>query len=126
MKQLALVLAMLTASGLALAKGNYADNNKTIAHDCAKDPTVAVLGNGNKITVTGACKRIDVAGDDNTLTVASTAAVAVSGNKNRLAIGAVDQINAVGDDNTISWKKGVAGAKAKVASLGSNNTISQQ
>jgi hypothetical protein len=123
----AAILATLTfATGPAFAKGaSFVDNDKVLTHDCAKDPAVSVLGNKNKITITGTCKRIDVAGDDNTLIVASVTNVSISGNKNTLTIEAVDQINAAGNENTVTWKKGVAGPKAKVSTLGSKNSVTQ-
>ena len=116
------VLLVLALAGTAAAN-SYLDNNKTVTHDCAKDPTAAVEGNANTITFTGTCERISADGNDNTLKIESVKILNLQGNKNTAVVDAVDAIHASGNDNKVTWSKGISGKKPKVASPGSRNKI---
>lgn len=118
-------LALILASSAAFAGGTYLDNDKTVTHDCAKEPEASIMGNSNTITFTGACTTINVAGNKNTLTIVSAKGVNVEGNNNTVTVAASDAINVHGDNNTVSWKKGLSDKKPKLSNAGKKNTISQ-
>jgi hypothetical protein len=121
-----LVIASVFVSATALAGGSYVDNNKTVTHDCAKDPEVSVGGNSNTLTLTGECTKVTVQGNSNTLTIASTKQLIVNGNKNTVAVEATDAIRVPGSENKISWKKPIAEKKPAVKAPGSKNKITQE
>jgi Protein of unknown function (DUF3060) len=121
MKQCTLLFVLILA-GTATAD-TYLDNNKTATQDCSKDPEANVAGNNNTITLTGACKRIMVTGNNNTLNVASVAQLYVPGNHDVITVEAVDAINVPGNHNTVTWTKGISANKPKVSSPGTRNKI---
>lgn len=122
MKRFAIALALLVAH--TAAANTYVDNDKTVTHDCAKDPEATIVGNENNITFTGACKRIVAAGNENKLTIASVQRLEVQGNENTITADEVDAIAVLGNRNTVVWKKGIAAKKPKVSSPGTGNKIS--
>jgi hypothetical protein len=60
------------------------DNADTAVYDCTPQPRVAVYGDANDLTFTGTCAELTVAGDTNTIRVASVGEVALTGNGNTL------------------------------------------
>src|SRR2546428_12574347 len=114
------VLFLLALAGTAAAN-SYLDNNKTVTHDCAKDPEARVEGNANTITFTGACERISADGNENKLKIESVKVLEVPGNKNTAAVGAVDVVRVTGNDNKVTWTKGISDKAPKVSSPGSRN-----
>jgi hypothetical protein len=121
MKHLGLVL-VLAIAGTASAN-TYSDNDKTVTHDCAKDPEVTVGGHHNTITFTGTCTRIAAAGNRNKLTVASVKRLDVPGNENTVIADEADAISVLGNRNTVTWSKGITTKTPKVTSLGKNNKV---
>lgn len=117
------LLALLALPATALADRSY-NSEKTVTHDCAKEPKVSVNVAGGTYTFTGPCDKISVNGAGNTLKIASVGKLAVNGSKNTLDVDAVDKLSVTGTDNTVNYKRGVSG-KPKVASLGSNNKLNQ-
>ena len=96
-----------------------------IPHDCTKAPTKSIATNDRSYVFTGKCTAISVAGNNNSLKVESTRGLGLDGNNNFVEVTAVDKLSTNGNDNTVRWKKGVAGAKAKVSNLGNGNKIAQ-
>ena len=121
MKRFALILVLFLAD--TAAANVYPDNSKTATHDCSKDPDARIAGNKNKITFTGACKRISAAGNKNTLKIESAEQLDVSGNENTITVDAVDVIATTGNQNTVSWTKGVTAKRPKVMNPGNDNKI---
>jgi hypothetical protein len=121
-----LIVCSLLVSAVAVA-GNksYMDNSKTMTVDCAKQPEVTIMGNKNTFTFTGTCTKVNVQGNDNTVTVASTKLLLVQGNKNTVTADATDEIRAQGNENTITWKKPIDEKQPKITDMGKTNKIDQ-
>lgn len=118
------IAALLTAlPASALADRSY-NSEKTVTHDCAKDPVVAVNMAGGTYTFTGPCTRVAINGSDNKIKLDSVEKLAVNGSKNTIEVDAVDKLAVTGSDNAVSYKRGVNG-KPKVTSLGANNKLNQ-
>ena len=49
----------------------------------------------------------------------------IEGASNTVSVGTTDAISASGNDNTITYKKGIAGAKPTVSATGTGNKITQ-
>jgi hypothetical protein len=120
-----LLIALVFVSGAASAK-SWMDDKLTVTHDCAKDPVASIMGNENHITLTGACAKVSVQGNKNTVTVASAKEVLVAGNDNTVDIDAADSVSTPGNKNTVSWKKGVSDKKPAIRNAGTDNKISQK
>src|SRR5262249_21248622 len=121
---IALAFVCVALAGTAAAK-TYIDNEKTVAQDCSKDPEATIVGNGNKLTFTGTCAAITVAGNENTVTIASVKGLDGPGNGNKVTAGAPEQVSVPGDRNQVGWKKGLSDKKAKLSDSGNDNKISQ-
>ncbi len=115
------LLALLP--GTALADRSY-NSEKTVTHDCAKDPEVSVNVGGGTYTFTGPCTKVSINGSGNQVKLASVEKLAVNGSKNTVDVDAVDKVAVTGSDNTVTYKRGVHG-KPKAASLGTNNKLEQ-
>jgi hypothetical protein len=124
MKRSISIMLVVAGSSFAVAD-NYVDNDATVTQDCSKDGTATVAGNKNKITFTGACTKIGVMGNENTITIESAKEVVVAGNKNTVAVDASDKLSVPGNKNTVSWKKGLSGKQPKVSAPGTANKITQ-
>jgi hypothetical protein len=85
------------------------DNGATITHECHDGTDVDVMGNENHVTLTGACGK-----------------VSVSGNENSVAVEAAAAIVALGNENTVVWEKGAGGKAPKITNLGTKNKISKK
>jgi hypothetical protein len=118
-------IALLLVSGTAAAK-SYMDNKQTVAHDCTKDPVATIMGNENTVTLTGACTKITVNGNNNKITAASAKEVSVPGNENTVDVEATDNVVTAGSKNTVTWKKGVSDKKPAVHNSGTGNKVSQK
>lgn len=119
-----LVTLLLTALPVtALADRSY-NSEKTVTHDCAKEPAVSVNAAGGTYTFTGPCTKVSINGSDNKIKLDSVEKLAINGSKNTVDVDAVDKLAVTGSDNTVSYKRGVSG-KPKVASLGANNKLNQ-
>lgn len=118
---LAALLALLPAT--ALADRSY-NSEKTVSHDCAKEPAVSVNVAGGTYTFTGPCTKVSINGSGNKVKLASVEKLAINGSKNAVEVDAVDKASVTGSENTLSYKRGVNG-KPKVASLGANNKLEQ-
>lgn len=118
---LAALLALLPAT--ALADRSY-NSEKTVSHDCAKEPAVSVNVAGGTYTFTGPCTKVSINGSGNKVKLASVEKLAINGSKNAVEVDAVDKASVTGSENTLSYRRGVNG-KPKVASLGANNKLEQ-
>lgn len=122
MKRIALLLSL--AATPALADVTIMDNDQTATVDCTKHRTVNIVGNGAKVTLTGTCEKLMVAGNDANVTGSAKGAY-VAGNDNTLALDAVDSIGTPGNNNTVTYKKTVSKKKVAVSNPGNGNKISQ-
>jgi hypothetical protein len=124
MIRLALALSIVAGSTGALAKGTYSDNKAKIDHDCGKDPDATIMANEGTFTFTGACGRISVMGNRNTINVASAKEVSVTGNDNTVSVDAAERISTPGNNNKVAWKK--TGKAPTIANPGKGNTIASR
>ncbi len=121
MKRIAIATILLAGTSLVLAD-SYVDNKKTLTHDCDKTPEAAVMGNDNTITFTGACSKITVTGNGNSLTVRVVKDVSVTGNHNKLNIDAPVNIAVTGNDNGVEYRA-TDDKKPAITNTGKNNKI---
>ena len=126
MMRLALTLSIVLGTGLAVAKGSYSDNKAKVDHDCGKDPDATIMGNEGTYTFSGACGRIAVMGNKNTITIASAKELSVTGNNNTVNIDGADRISTPGSNNTVSWKKSSSGKPPAIANPGKGNSVAQR
>ena len=123
MNKLALGLVLCVA-GPAVADVMIHDNNQKVVVDCTKDKVVHVHGNDAKITLTGTCEMVMIAGN-NAKVSGSVGTVNVSGNDNKLDLDGTQSIKVSGNDNKILYKKSLDTKKpVGVANSGNNNKIS--
>lgn len=103
--------ALILTGGTALADDVVvAKNSKTITHACKDGKSkVTIAGNKNTVTLTGACKSVDV-----------------GGNKNTVIIAATGELNVMGNKNSITYSKGLGEAgQPKISNLGNKNVITK-
>ena len=115
-------IAIFASSGRADI--SVLDNDKTIDVDCAKDPNVALMGNHLTVTTKGVCNRINVFGNDATIT-GSASSVSVTGNHNTVNLDAADDVSVTGNDNTVSVKKPVKAKSPRISNPGNRNKITR-
>jgi hypothetical protein len=122
----AVLLALVAGSAPAFADKTITDNNKTATIDCATDATVSIEGNGNTVTLMGACTHVTVAGNHNKVAAVSSASVDVTGNENAVTVDAVDTLAVPGNKNVVDYKAAVAkGGKTKVSNPGTGNKVTR-
>lgn len=106
-----LALSVVTAAA-ATATGadtiTIMDNGKTVTHACTGTTVVKVMGNQNKVTLTGECARVEVLG-----------------NENQVIAEAAGEISVMGNANTVAWERGVGGKDPAVSNLGTRNKVSK-
>jgi hypothetical protein len=124
---LMVLMVPMTLLGLppaaARAERTYT-SEKTVTHDCAKEPEVAINAGGGSYTLTGACTKLTVTGADNRIKAESVGKISLNGSKNTLEVDAVDRLSVNGNNNAITYKRGVTG-KPKVVALGADNKLTQ-
>jgi hypothetical protein len=118
---LVVLLALLPAT--ALAEHTY-NGDKTVTHDCAKDPEVIVNASGGTYTFTGPCAKLVFTGSDSRVKADAVAKLVISGAKNTFEIEAIDKATVTGNDNAIAYKRGIS-AKPKYVATGTNNKFEQ-
>lgn len=123
-RNLAIALAIACATSPAAADISLVENHKSVAVDCAKDKRVELMGNHITVTLTGTCTRVAMTGNHGTVSGSATS-VYVSGNQNTASIEAADDITISGNSNAVTWKRGLSGAKPKIAASGKDNSIKQ-
>ena len=92
-------------------------------HDCAKEPTALIDGAGATVKFVGTCDKIEINSSSGTFTVEAVKKIVVNGAGNKVEIGAADKIAVTGAGNTVTYKKGLSGAKPKVSSVGAGNKV---
>lgn len=125
MHKLGLALLLTLATTPAFADPEIDAAGTSVTHDCASDPEFSVTGSGNQVTVTGACKAVDVMGSGNEVTIEISTKVSVTGSGNKVHVDAADRISLTGSSNQLTWKKGIKGKKPKVSRTGVGNTVKQ-
>jgi Protein of unknown function (DUF3060) len=90
-------------SGTTAVTGAGVVTDKGGAHDCATTPEATV--NGNKVTlmVTGACTKITVNGNENSVTAEKATEIVVNGNKNKVTVKELLGGTVNGKDNEVVW-----------------------
>ena len=117
--------ALLIALPLTAAADRSYNAEKTVTHDCAKEPAVSVNVAGGTYTFTGPCTKISINGSDNKFKIDSVEKLAINGSKNAVDVDAADKIAVTGSENTVNYKRGVTAKAPKVASLGAGNKLNQ-
>jgi hypothetical protein len=118
-------VVLLAAPLAAVAGGRSYNGEKTIDHDCTKEPEVSVNTGSATATFHGACEKIAINGSSSTITIDSVKKLAVTGSGNTITVDAADKIALTGSGNTVTYKKGVTAKKPKVSKLGRGNTVTQ-
>ena len=115
----ALILGLLLAPTPAFADVMVHEDDQTQTVDCAKDKAIHIHANNAKLTLTGTCESVMIAGNNAQIT-GSVTNVLVSGNDNKLTLDATLSIKVSGNKNTITYKKS-SDVKKKVGVLNSGN-----
>jgi Protein of unknown function (DUF3060) len=113
------------AATTAAAEVTIMDNHRSTTINCAHQREVNVIGNHNKVTLTGTCSALTVTGNHNTV-FGSTTEAGVAGTHNTIELEAVDEIAVTGTHNTISYKQPIARKRTAVSNTGTNNKITQR
>lgn len=110
MRPLTLVVLALSIAGVstveAQTKLTVSGQKRSIA--CGSGETVQIVGQRNTLTVTGECRKVDI-----------------SGAKNIVSIEAVGSIEVTGTDNEITWQRATNGDNPRVSTNGAGNTITR-
>ena len=81
------------------------DEKATKSIDC-RGRGVSVMGNGNTLTLRGTCRKVDVKGNDNIISVEAVQAIETTGNHNR-----------------VTWTRAAEGESPSTSDLGNGNAI---
>jgi len=81
------------------------DEKTTRTIDC-RGRGVSVMGNGNTLTLRGTCRKVDVKGNDNIISVEAVQAIETTGNHNR-----------------VTWNRAADGQSPSTSDLGNGNAI---
>jgi len=81
------------------------DEKATKSIDC-RGRGVSVMGNGNTLTLRGTCRKVDVKGNDNVISVEAVQAIETTGNHNR-----------------VTWSRAADGDSPTTSDLGNGNAI---
>jgi hypothetical protein len=84
------------------------ENQRTVSRTCDGHTQIQVLGNQNKVTLTGECEHIEIAGNQNIVTIEGAGSISVPGN-----------------DNIVSWERGIDGKPPAVSNPGSRNHLAR-
>jgi hypothetical protein len=114
----AALLAALLLPSLALADKHFmSDHGGT--WDCASDPMVNIMTNDATYVLKGACKKIDVNGNHDTIHVEAAERVVINGNDNTVDAGKLVSLAINGNTNTFKAKSHVE----QVSNSGKDNKI---
>ena len=92
--------------------------------DCSKDAALVVSGAKNTITLTGACKSIEMTGTGNSLTVESVERLEINGTENTVAAVALSAVELTGVKNKVTWKTSpTKRKKPSVSNTGVKNSV---
>ena len=122
MKRLALLVALVPS--LAFAGTSY-NSEKSVTHDCAKDPDVSVNVADGTFTFTGTCDKVSLNGSNLKVTIDKVNKLSVNGSTNTVDVNGVDKLSVNGSDNTVRYKSAVTGKKPKISTLGTGNKVSK-
>jgi hypothetical protein len=116
--------ALALAATTARADVNIVDNRQKLTVDCAKDKEVNIAGNKAEVTLIGTCEHVHISGNKASVK-GSARHVNVAGNENTLALDAVDEIVVSGNRNTLSYKRPAKQKQTSTENTGSDNKITQ-
>jgi hypothetical protein len=121
MKSILLALIVVISLAACGSEDKSYTGEKTATHDCSKEPALSITTSNATLTFTSTCERVSINGDDNR--IEATKAVAISGSKNVVEIGAADKISANGSDNTVYYAKALTGSTSNIYTTGNNNRV---
>ena len=84
-------------------------SNQLLTHDCGDGENLALVGSGNRISLTGACQSIAITGSGNTINALQPLNVRAIGNNNRVTwpkAPAEPHLHFEGDGNSAGPQKG--------------------
>ena len=123
MGRILVLVVVICAASLAHADKRIVDNKGITSHDCAKDPSLAIVGNDNWVTVTGDCANVVIAGNNNTLKIAGARKLSVPGTSNTISVERVDAIVTPGTKNAVTWKQGFTAKAPTTSDTGTANKV---
>jgi hypothetical protein len=123
--RIAFAVVLFALAVPAHADVSVPENKKTLEVDCAKDPTISLLGNNITVTTKGVCERLLISGNFANVT-GSVKAVYVTGNSNKVTLAAADEIMVSGNDNSVSVRAAVTRKAPKIANSGNGNKVSSK
>ncbi len=94
-----------SSSSTSAAPLVVSDEKSTRTIDC-RGRGVSVMGNGNTLTLRGTCRKVDVKGNDNIISVEAVQAIETTGNHNR-----------------VTWNRAADGESPSTSDLGNGNAI---
>jgi hypothetical protein len=98
-----MLAALLLPSSRAIADKHFmGDHGGT--WDCASDPMVNIMTNDATYVIKGACKKIDVNGNHDTVHVEAAERIVINGNDNTVDVGKLVSIAINGNTNTVNAK----------------------
>ncbi|MEO8703901.1 MAG: DUF3060 domain-containing protein [Kofleriaceae bacterium] len=119
-----LACVLLLGANVAAAEVSVVDNDKTMTIDCAKDPTVSLIGNNLNVTLVGPCKLVTVTGNSEQVK-GSAEKFMIAGNKNTVTADSTDEIFVGGNKNSVAWKKAGLKPAPKITNTGKDNKVTQ-
>ena len=122
MKQL-LICGLLAFPALASADKNFMGGG---THDCASDPIVNINASAGVVTLTGACKTVNINGADNKLTIASVGELNINGSSNTVDTDELGGANATGSNNKVTYKKAQKGTKPGWRAVGTGHSLTKK
>ncbi len=105
---LAVTLALPAAAAAGEDTITIVDNGFTATKACNDHATVSIAGNDLKLTLTGMCGVVEIAGNDNTIIIDGAESISVPGNQ-----------------NVVTWKRGPGGKDPKIAVVGNGNKVAK-
>ena len=113
LQQVVLSLGLVALTSPAFAADNEVHGAGTTADlECTADePTAAIHGAGQEITVKGPCTEVTVHGSSNKVTIEAVVALKVQGSSNIVDVAKVTKIALSGTSNQVTWHAGPAPKK---------------
>lgn len=121
MKKRLMISVLLAVPAVASAKDFLGSGS----HDCSKDPVVNINAGSATITLTGACKTVNVNGGSNKLAAASIGTLNLNGADNTADCDELGGVNLTGTGNKVTYKKAQKGDKPSWRAIGAGNTLTK-
>lgn len=119
------ILGVALMAGGAVADVSIIKPNIKMKIDCAKDPNVSIAGSNAKVTLTGTCESVSIAGNNAAIT-GSVKSLTIAGNNNKLELTSVDNVTIAGNNNKVAYKGTVDSTLTApvISNVGNQNSVS--